>query len=218
MKITENGRSMVEMLGVLTLVGLMSIGGMTGYSKMRAQYRINKSIEQIEQISAKLSALGNGVQSYKGLSSQSAIKYGAVPTEAIVNGGANLENPFGGSIDIAAAAFLSEDDAPEGDDFQAYTISYTDLPEEACVAMGSHNWSSGKEPHLIGLGLVSAARQLSLVEPLIYKGCSGGRTNGDTKMTACHLGETIAIPVSVSHAAAVCECPNDTCAIILKYF
>ena len=45
--IEENGRSMVEMLGVLAVIGVLSVGGIAGYSKAMQKYRINKMITEI---------------------------------------------------------------------------------------------------------------------------------------------------------------------------
>ena len=41
------GRSMVEMLGVLAIVGVLSVGAIAGYSKAMFKYRLNKQTEQI---------------------------------------------------------------------------------------------------------------------------------------------------------------------------
>ena len=46
----ETGRSMIEMLGVLAIIGVLSVGGIAGYSKAMQKYRINKTIEQITLI------------------------------------------------------------------------------------------------------------------------------------------------------------------------
>ena len=43
----ETDRSMIEMLGVLAIIGVLSVGGIAGYSKAMMKYRINKTIEQI---------------------------------------------------------------------------------------------------------------------------------------------------------------------------
>ncbi|MBR4926710.1 MAG: hypothetical protein IKY98_00100 [Alphaproteobacteria bacterium] len=45
--ITQSGRSMVEMLGVLAVVGVLSIGGIMGYSYGMDKYRANETINQI---------------------------------------------------------------------------------------------------------------------------------------------------------------------------
>lgn len=40
-KIDEAGRSMIEMLGVLAIVGVLSVGGIAGYSKRWPKTRIS---------------------------------------------------------------------------------------------------------------------------------------------------------------------------------
>ncbi len=46
LKINEDGRSMIEMLGVLAIVGILSVGGIAGFSKAMFKYKLNKAIEQ----------------------------------------------------------------------------------------------------------------------------------------------------------------------------
>ena len=41
------GRSMVEMLGVLAIIGVLSVGAISGYSKAMFKYKLNKQAEQI---------------------------------------------------------------------------------------------------------------------------------------------------------------------------
>ena len=42
----QKGRSMVEMLGVLAVIGVLSAGGLTGYSKAMFQHKLNRQKEQ----------------------------------------------------------------------------------------------------------------------------------------------------------------------------
>ena len=44
------GRSMVEMLGVLAIIGVLSVGAIAGYSKAMMKYKLNKQAEQINSI------------------------------------------------------------------------------------------------------------------------------------------------------------------------
>ena len=39
------GRSMVEMLGVLAIIGVLSVGAIAGYSKAMEKYKLNKFSE-----------------------------------------------------------------------------------------------------------------------------------------------------------------------------
>ena len=54
MKKTESGRSMVEMLGVLAIIGVLSIGGIMGYTMAMNRNYANKLLDG----AAKLSVLG----------------------------------------------------------------------------------------------------------------------------------------------------------------
>ena len=46
----ETGRSMLEMLGVLAIVGVLSVGGIAGYSKAMEQFKVNKAINQYNML------------------------------------------------------------------------------------------------------------------------------------------------------------------------
>ena len=45
MKKNESGRSMVEMLGVLAIIGVLSIGGIAGYTLAMNRYRANEILD-----------------------------------------------------------------------------------------------------------------------------------------------------------------------------
>ncbi len=47
---TQSGRSMVEMLGVLAIIGVISVGAIAGYSKAMMKYKLNKQTEQLNQL------------------------------------------------------------------------------------------------------------------------------------------------------------------------
>ncbi len=46
-RMSESGRSMVEMLGTLAIIGVLSIGGIMGYSYGMDKYRANQTINDI---------------------------------------------------------------------------------------------------------------------------------------------------------------------------
>ena len=58
MKQNQFGRSMIEMLGVLAIIGVLSVGGIAGYSKAMEKFKINKMINEY-------SYLINGLLEYK---------------------------------------------------------------------------------------------------------------------------------------------------------
>ena len=46
----EKGRSMIEMLGVLAIVGVLSVGGIAGYSKVMEMWKIDKIINEYNNL------------------------------------------------------------------------------------------------------------------------------------------------------------------------
>ena len=53
-KIENIGRSMVEMLGVLAIIGVLSVGAISGYSKAMMKYKLNKLTSEYNYIIAAL--------------------------------------------------------------------------------------------------------------------------------------------------------------------
>lgn len=59
-KIQESGRSMVEMLGVLAIIGVLSVGGIYGYTVAMRSNRINEIIHGASMLNAMGQALNEG--------------------------------------------------------------------------------------------------------------------------------------------------------------
>ena len=51
-KSASAGRSMVEILGILAIIGVLSVGAIAGYSKAMTKYKLNKAIEAANQLFA----------------------------------------------------------------------------------------------------------------------------------------------------------------------
>lgn len=47
---SQSGRSMVEMLGVLAIIGVLSVGAINGYSKAMTKYKLNKFAEGLNSL------------------------------------------------------------------------------------------------------------------------------------------------------------------------
>ena len=57
LKTNETGRSMIEMLGVLAIIGVLSVGGIAGYSKDMNKFKNNKVADNVSMIVANLKTL-----------------------------------------------------------------------------------------------------------------------------------------------------------------
>ena len=89
---TQSGRSMVEMLGVLAIIGVLSIGAIAGYSKAMMKYKLNKQAEQLNTVINAVARNIHGFDNLKGSDEASQyitsyfIKMGEFPKEMIVSG------------------------------------------------------------------------------------------------------------------------------------
>lgn len=86
---TQTGRSMVEMLGVLAIIGVLSVGAISGYSKAMFKYKLNKHAEQYNTL---INAVARNAYSFDNLYTDGTqditayfIKMGEIPTEMIKN-------------------------------------------------------------------------------------------------------------------------------------
>ncbi|MBQ8671316.1 MAG: hypothetical protein IJ525_02215 [Alphaproteobacteria bacterium] len=152
----QNGRSMIEMLGVLAIIGVLSVGGIAGYSKAMMKYRINKTIEQITLIAGNVRTFFANQGNYKGLStgigcsSDSPIiikKAKLVPDEMWIKSHYGFENILQGAF--GEGVTLKAVDKNYKDDKKGFYIQfgYTqntagNIPDEACIEIVSQDWSN----------------------------------------------------------------------------
>ena len=90
---TCRGRSMVEMLGVLAIIGVLSVGAIAGYSKAMMKYKLNKHAEQMNTV---INAVARNVHNFDNIKQGGTsltsyfIKMGEIPTEMIKQNQTNL--------------------------------------------------------------------------------------------------------------------------------
>ena len=93
----ECGRSMVEMLGVLAIIGVLSVGAMNGYSKAIFKYKLNKQAEQMNTVINAVAKYAHSFSTdfrYQNLTSY-FIKLDEIPTEMIrMNVSAEIYDTF----------------------------------------------------------------------------------------------------------------------------
>lgn len=66
MKELQNGRSMIEMLGVLAIIGVLSIGGLAGYTMAMNRHRANQVLDYVSRCAVIAQTKGDGSQNPSG--------------------------------------------------------------------------------------------------------------------------------------------------------
>ena len=164
----QSGRSMIEMLGVLAIIGVLSVGGIAGYSKAMTKYRINKTIEQTTLIAGNIRAFWGPQKNYigvycngdncnaSGCNGHSGVDAQGYPTYAyngcpIVKKAKIFPDEMitvtDGKIMSITNPFgygvgLGTADKSKSGDNQAFVIDYNiGDNEEACIELLSQDWS-----------------------------------------------------------------------------
>ena len=232
MQNNQSGRSMIEMLGVLAIIGVLSVGSMAGFSKLMTQYRINTTMQQIQMISSKLSAMGTAGGSYKGLSANTAYRLNALPAEMVdvSSGSVVLSNAYGGAVLIEPASITSGECGSDCDN-QAYTITYRGLPKEACITLGAGSWNTSRNSSFIGVGVGvdtqpdaenNVQGNIATVKGLLLQGCGGAISDGNYVYACAGSGSAnsnaLTLPLSLGNTSKACACTNDDCMMVVKFF
>ena len=124
-KNNQIGRSMVEMLGVLAIIGVLSVGGIAGYSKAMEKYNINKLRDQFFQILHNLTTAAAAGHETTQLANNNVIDaLHILPQE--MGKAANCRHALGGRCYVIGVG--------SGYDI---TIRLQDLPQKACVEMAT---------------------------------------------------------------------------------
>ena len=150
-KVNENGRSMVEMLGVLAIIGVLSAGGLAGYSKAMFKHKMNSTLDQITMLVTNIRTMYGTQDNYEGLTATQAIQLGIIPA-AMKNGSDGLVSPFKGEVTIDTSK--ASESAPDN---TAFVVTYNDLPSEACINLATAEWGTGAGSGFIGVKASDAA-------------------------------------------------------------
>ena len=78
----ESGRSMVEMLGVLAIIGVLSIGGIAGYTLAMNRYRANEILNAAALVSIAATSARGGVGDNANLANLGGIQTMTLPAIA----------------------------------------------------------------------------------------------------------------------------------------
>lgn len=228
MKINQSGRSMIEMLGVLAIIGVLSVGGIAGYSKAMSKYRTNKVLDQVSMLITNIRTMYAQQQNYGNLDNALAIDMQLVPDELVVagladNAAGKLRNIFGGRIFIGASSLDGAGDISEVDK-NAFIVSFYGLTRDACIAMATSDWGAGSSSGLTALHVFSQSRNAT-TEPTSIDAELDAVTRytpgSITQMSAIAVpgDETVKVPLTVDQARLACYCPNKSlCAVSWKYY
>ena len=141
---------------MLAIIGVLSVGGIAGYSKAMNKYKINKTTDQVSMLVANIRTLFSTQGTYTGLGNGQAVKFGIVPND-MYNAASLADNTYASKTDFKLSnafggqVYIKPSDLSAAGDGAAFTIEYTNLSTEACVTIVTGDWGSGQGSGLVGI-------------------------------------------------------------------
>lgn len=221
MRINEYGRSMVELLGVLSILFFLTVGGILGYTKAMRQHRANEVINQATLISANLRTVYVSQSSYRGLDNQVAFDLNVFPEDMINEvmfhnhtfDLSTLHNVYRGSVRVAESFRNTPGDGG------AFVMSFYGIEREGCMAIATSDWGNGSLSGLMGMHIMGnpETEDNDDVADNMIEGNISRLEYGQAVLIPSD--SRINLPLTVAQARYVCSCVTyPTCAITWKYF
>ena len=218
-KTNQSGRSMVEMLGVLAIIGVLSVGGIAGYSKAMNKYKINKTTDQISMLVANIRTMFATQGSYEGLDNKQAVKFGIVPNDLYkaesvsnITSSAGITNAFGGNV------LIKSSDLRTSKDNRAFVLAYEGLTQEACITIVTGDWGSAQGSGLIAIGAAGSSNKTLLDAVMIDADNASTGQDSTTSGYGVPGGKTVPTPISVTNAQKWCSSTASTNSVVWKYY
>lgn len=145
----EEGRSTIEMLGVLAIIGVLTIGGIAGYSQAMSKHKITKAMDQIQSLIANVRSIYSSQRTYTPLTAREAYDMNILTDETYSKETEKSINTFGGEILFGVSSTLG----------RSFTVTYTKLSPEACVKLATADWGADKSSGLISITIGSDAKR-----------------------------------------------------------
>ena len=197
------GRSMVEMIGVLAIVGVLSIGGIAGYMTASHTMRTNKLKDEITTIIANIRSMYFSARDYESLNEITVINAGLIPDWMISEDKLHIQNKAKGSVYVSAAAYGYE---PYG----SFILIFNGLDAKTCRELAIAEWGSDMSSGFLALSIKN----------------DGDLTVDTSGLTASEVvsADNVILAREISGSTLeqvynLCDCQTvDSCAIAWKFY
>ena len=201
-KIFALGRSMVEMIGVLSIVGFLTLGGIWGFDQAARKLRVNNLKDQIVTLVANIRSMFFKMDDYSGLTPYVLIHSGFVPENMISEDQNKILNANQGEVTISSAPTTVDDNG-------AFILIYNGLNSYQCRELMTAEWGSDIQSGFLAITVKLDGdlnpETSNLMKPTI-------------ETTENTIGPKDLPNITVEQAYTLCDCGNaNTCAIAWKF-
>lgn len=186
-KDNQIGRSMVEIIGVLAIIGVLSVGGIAGYSKAMEKLNLQKTVENFAEIIRNVSKMYDSQKGFGELDNKEAIKIGFLPS-TMIKGDKTIASPLGADVIIKSV----------DRNRKTFVIVYNNLKSAECQTLAIQDWQG-----TIGAWKFLITSPSGIIPP----------RGSPSTLDAGEFGAD-KLPISLENAAKYCQCnPNFGCGL-----
>ncbi len=201
-KIFASGRSMVEMIGVLSIVGFLTLGGIWGFDQAARKLRVNDLKDEISTLIANIRSMFFKLDDYAGLSPYVLIHSGFVPERMISEDQTKILNANQGEVTIAPAQTTVDDNG-------AFILIYNGLNSYQCRELVTANWGSDIQSGFLGITIKKDGDLTPETSNLL---------KATIETSESTIGPKDMPNLTVEQAYVLCDCGSaSTCAIAWKF-
>lgn len=157
MKENQNGRSMIEMLGVLAVVGVLSVGGLSVFTKAQNEHKLSQLVVDVTNMATIAKKMAckydDGYSNYNKFMGKSKKipadwKYDKDDaTEFTANTGEVVEFTYTQGSKTAEGKYISS----------KLEVEISNLKKQACIKLASNDYGKRRNTGLLGLNVNSAS-------------------------------------------------------------
>ena len=131
----QSGRSMIEMVGVLAVMGLITAAAFVLINSALASQRLSRLDDDVSGIVQGVRLLYNSQPDFNGVATAESGKPAGNSTLVLLGFGSDAkpyQNPYGGNYVLAGQ-----------NDARTFTVQITGLGKKTCTVLASRDWNGG---------------------------------------------------------------------------
>lgn len=140
------GRSMIEMLGVLSIIGVLSVGGFSMVKKMQNSYDTNKIMEEISSFARRARTI---IRQYDAATDGDNLNAYINSGKAVPEGITFQDNKFTGTAGIEYTFDLNPSETNIKN--ALFKMEMADVPEEICMQVATADWGNSASSGFKGI-------------------------------------------------------------------
>ena len=182
----QKGATLIEALGVIGILGVVSMGIWTMIGNAYNKMRLSQGVVQLQTLQKGITRFYAAAGNYNGLADDNAVKTlieNNIPPPNMLAGTNKLRHSYGGEVVVKNVPYT--DISEYGSSSDSFAITFKGLTRLPCVEMASISWLGDDSAHIISI------------------------TIGTNKYTwPSYDGENTVNPLPITRDKAMLECLN----------